>query len=87
LGILANSILSLLTISFAFSFTDLSKKLLHENDISYGIYIYHMPILNTMLSLGYMGSIWNLLFLAILTSILAFLSWKLIEQRILRLKT
>jgi peptidoglycan/LPS O-acetylase OafA/YrhL len=56
-------------------------------DISYGIYIYHMPILNTMLSLGYMGSIWNLLFLAILTSILAFLSWKLIEQRILRLKT
>jgi peptidoglycan/LPS O-acetylase OafA/YrhL len=86
-GILANSILSLLTISFAFSFTDLSKKLLHENDISYGIYIYHMPILNAMLSLGYMGSIWNLLFLAILTSILAFLSWKLIEQRILRLKT
>jgi peptidoglycan/LPS O-acetylase OafA/YrhL len=85
-GILANTILSLLTISFAFSFTKLSKKLLHENDISYGIYIYHMPIINTFVSLGYKGSIWNLLILAFLTTILAFFSWKLIEQRILKLK-
>jgi len=85
-GILANTILSLLTISFAFSFTKLSKKLLHENDISYGIYIYHMPIINTFVSLGYKGSIWNLLILAFLTTILAFLSWKLIEQKILKLK-
>nr|WP_299416389.1 acyltransferase [uncultured Emticicia sp.] len=85
-GILANTILSLLTISFAFSFTKLSKKLLHENDISYGIYIYHMPIINTFVSLGYKGSIWNLLILAFLTTILAFLSWKMIEQKILKLK-
>jgi peptidoglycan/LPS O-acetylase OafA/YrhL len=85
-GVLANTILSLLTLSFAFSFTDLSKKLLRENDISYGIYIYHMPIVNTMVSLGYKGNNWNLLVLAILTTILAFISWKLIEQRILKLK-
>lgn len=85
-GIGANTILSLLTLSFAFSFTDLSKKILHENDISYGIYIYHMPIVNTMVSLDYKGSIWYLLVLAVLTSIVAFISWKLIEQRILKLK-
>lgn len=85
-GILANTLLSLLTISFAFSFTDLSKKLLRENDISYGIYIYHMPIINAFVSLGCKGSIWNLLILAFLTTILAFFSWKLIEQRILKLK-
>jgi peptidoglycan/LPS O-acetylase OafA/YrhL len=85
-GILSNSILSFLTISFAFSFTNLSKKLLHDNDISYGIYIYHMPIVNTLISVGYTGNIWNLLILAILTSILAFFSWKLIEQRIMKLK-
>jgi peptidoglycan/LPS O-acetylase OafA/YrhL len=85
-GILANTLLSLLTISFAFSFTDLSKKLLRENDISYGIYIYHMPIINSFVSLGCKGSIWNLLILAFLTTILAFFSWKLIEQRILKLK-
>lgn len=85
-GIVANTILSLLTLSFAFSFTDLSHKLLRENDISYGIYIYHMPIVNTMVSLGYKASLWNLIVLSILTTILAFVSWKLIEQKILKLK-
>ncbi|WP_435355291.1 acyltransferase family protein [Emticicia sp. SJ17W-69] len=85
-GIMANTLLSLLTISFAFSYTDLSKKLLHENDISYGIYIYHMPIVNAMLSLGFSGSIWNLIFLVMLTTVVAFASWKLIEQKILKLK-
>lgn len=85
-GVGANTILSLLTLSFAFSFTDLSKKLLYENDISYGIYIYHMPIINTMVSLGYKGSVWYLIILTVCTTILAFSSWKLIEQRVLRLK-
>jgi peptidoglycan/LPS O-acetylase OafA/YrhL len=85
-GIIANTLLSLLTISFAFSYTDLSKKLLHENDISYGIYIYHMPIVNAMLSLGFVGNVWHLVFLIVLTTILAFLSWKFLEQRVLRLK-
>lgn len=86
-GITSNTILSLLTLSFAFSFTDLSKKILHENDISYGIYIYHMPIVNSMLSLGYNMSIWGLIITILCTVFLAFSSWKLIEQRILRLKT
>jgi peptidoglycan/LPS O-acetylase OafA/YrhL len=85
-GIIANTILSLLTISFAFSYTDLSKKLLHENDISYGIYIYHMPIINAMISLGFVGNVWYLAILAIFTSVFAYLSWKFIEQRVLRLK-
>ncbi|WP_394990812.1 acyltransferase family protein [Emticicia sp.] len=85
-GIIANTILSLLTISFAFSYTDLSKKLLHENDISYGIYVYHMPIINAMLSLGFVGNVWYLVILVILTTIFAFLSWKFIEQRALKLK-
>ncbi|CAH0995246.1 hypothetical protein EMA8858_01366 [Emticicia aquatica] len=85
-GVLANTILSFLTLSFAFSFTDLSKKLLHENDISYGIYIYHMPIVNIMVSFGLQANIWYLVLLTFLTSILAFLSWKLVEQRILKLK-
>lgn len=85
-GIVSNTILSLLTISFAFSYTSLSKKLLHENDISYGIYIYHMPIINSMLSFGFVGNIGYLILLIVLTSILSFLSWKFVEQRVLRLK-
>jgi peptidoglycan/LPS O-acetylase OafA/YrhL len=37
-------------------------------------------------SLGYKASIWNLLILAISTTFLAIFSWKMIEQRILKLK-
>ena len=34
--------LAVLTFSFAYSFPMLSQKLLQRNDISYGIYIYHV---------------------------------------------
>lgn len=85
-GIIANTLLSCLTMSFAFSFTNLSKILLHENDISYGMYIYHMPILNTLLSLGYKDSIWNLAALIGITTLFAYLSWIFIERKILKMK-
>jgi peptidoglycan/LPS O-acetylase OafA/YrhL len=85
-GIIANTILSLLTISFAFSYTNLSQKLLHENDISYGMYIYHMPVINCMISFEIFGSMIDLLILIVFTTLLSYLSWKFVEQRILRLK-
>jgi peptidoglycan/LPS O-acetylase OafA/YrhL len=85
-GIIANTILSLLSLSFAFSYIHLSKNLLHENDISYGIYIYHLPIINTMLSFGIYSNIWNLIVMAVIVILIAFASWKLIEQRALKAK-
>ncbi len=33
-------------LSFAFSYRDISDKILRKQDISYGIYIYHMLIIN-----------------------------------------
>ncbi|RYU96131.1 acyltransferase family protein [Emticicia agri] len=86
LGIIANTLLSLLTLSFAFSFVNLSKNLLQENDISYGIYIYHLPVINIMISLRFFGSIWDLIVMAMAVTIIAYTSWKLIEQRALRAK-
>lgn len=85
-GIIANTLLSLLSLSFAFSYVGLSKNLLHENDISYGIYIYHLPIINTMLSFNLVGSISDLFVMAIAVSLIAYVSWKLIEQRALKAK-
>jgi peptidoglycan/LPS O-acetylase OafA/YrhL len=85
-GIIANTLLSLLSLSFAFSFIHLSKNLLHENDISYGIYIYHLPVINTMLSFNLFGSISDLLVMAMFVSIIAYASWKWIEQRALKAK-
>ncbi len=86
LGIIANTLLSLLSLSFAFSYVNLSKSLLHENDISYGIYIYHLPVVNIMLSYNLYGSISDLMVMATIVAILAYASWKLIEQRALRAK-
>ena len=45
----ANLLLGVLTISAAFSVTSLAK-ILHGNDISYGIYIYHMLVVNVVVT-------------------------------------
>ncbi len=43
-GFIANTVLSITVLSFAFSYTDYIKEL--KMDISYGIYLYHMVFLN-----------------------------------------
>jgi len=51
-------------------------------DLSYGIYIWHMPIINAVLSL----KIRSALIVLLLTVFFAAISWYLVEQPILRLK-
>ena len=84
-GFLINITLSFLVISFAFSFKELNK-ILKGQDFSYGIYIYHMLIINSFVSLGYTTNIYNLLFSIILVFIFAFFSWNYIEKKILTFK-
>lgn len=62
------------------------NKLMRGNDISYGIYIWHMPIVNQMLYLGYRDSYWDAFIAVVLSVVIALLSWKLIEKPALRLK-
>ncbi len=75
-----------LSLSFAYSFVDLSKRLLRGNDISYGTYIYHMPVVNFMLYNGYSGDIVKALYVFVITIALALISWIVIEKRSLSLK-
>lgn len=85
-GLLANLLLGTLTLALAFSKRNLSENILKGNDISYGVYIYHMLVINTFLSLGLLGSV-NILFYCILgTCLMAFLSWQLIEKPALSMK-
>lgn len=79
-------LLAAFTFSFAFSFTTLSEKLLRHNDISYGIYIYHMPVINTILALQIKGTILKLLISSIIVINLAILSWIFIEKKAISLK-
>jgi len=73
-------------ISFSFSGRAASNRLLRGNDISYGVYLFHMLIINTILDLGGKGrGIWMAV-VFIVTVIVATLSWKLVEKPALKLK-
>ncbi len=79
-------LLAVTTFAIAFSFNKLSEKILKGNDISYGIYIYHMPIINTVLALNIHGSYSKLLISSIIVINLALFSWFFIEKRALKFK-
>lgn len=79
--------LSITTLSFAFSFNSLSERLLKRQDISYGIYIYHMLVVNTFLTLGFQGSLFSFISVFIVTILLSLLSWNFIEKKALSLKS
>lgn len=79
-------LLAFLTFSAAFSYTSLSEKLLKHNDISYGIYIYHMPVINTILALNIKGTLFKLLISSIIVINLAIFSWIFVEKKAIALK-
>ena len=75
-----------LVFSFAYSKPDLAMQTTRGNDFSYGIYIYHMPVVNFLIYLGLSGSVsWSLVALAT-TVFIATLSWFYIEKPCLKLK-
>lgn len=79
-------IFSFLIFSFAFSFKGVSTKLLKGNDYTYGIYIYHMLVINVFVHLNMVGNIKYLYLVFLLSIILGMASWHFIEKPFLRLK-
>jgi peptidoglycan/LPS O-acetylase OafA/YrhL len=77
--------LALLTVSAAFSFRGLGDFLLRGNDISYGLYVYHLPVYNLFIQYGLGAAQWFPLALAggILCGCA---SWIFLECRMLGLK-
>ena len=74
-----------LVLSVAYTKRDWSDRLLRRNDISYGMYILHMPVINAVHEQGVRG--WGAFFLAVgCTTALATASWLIIEKPALRLK-
>ncbi|MBL8855614.1 MAG: acyltransferase [Planctomycetaceae bacterium] len=79
-------VLAGLVLSVAFSFRGVSEYVLRGNDISYGVYIYHMVVINFVLSYG-VGREWTSLLLVLLVTVaLAIVSWTQVERIALRLK-
>lgn len=84
--ILLKAALCLCVFSFAFSFPGLSGTLINREDISYGTYLYHMPVINIFLHHHLEGKWLYVIIIFILTWFLASLSWKYIEKPALTLK-
>ena len=70
----------------AFTLPSLSEYVLHKNDISYGLYIYHMPIVNFMIYKGMTDSYFFLAIALASSAIIAMLSWRYVEKPALKLK-
>jgi peptidoglycan/LPS O-acetylase OafA/YrhL len=78
--------LGFLTISFALTAPGLAEKLLRGNDISYGLYIYHMLVINVFVQMGQIGEASKLAMAIALSIMLAMISWRFVEAPALRLK-
>jgi len=82
--------LACLVFSLAYSSVNCSKKLLRHQDISYGIYIYHMSIVNTAIYLfsdwRFSNEIYTVTIIMISTILFATFSWFFIEKTSLAVK-
>ena len=72
--------------SFAYSYKGIGYRILRNQDISYGVYIYHMLVVNILVYFGLKGSYINLLMVFIINSALAMFSWFGIEKIAIRKK-
>lgn len=82
---ISNLILACLSISSAFSFGKVYKWL-YGIDISYGIYIIHMIVVNIFVDLGYGHNVYDALLTMLITIILALLLYIFVEKPALSLK-
>jgi peptidoglycan/LPS O-acetylase OafA/YrhL len=80
--------LGCVAVSFAYTLPWLAGRITRGNDISYGVYIYHMLFINVMIELGLfgLGKYWCALLLCALVYAAAFLSWRFVEKPSLALK-
>lgn len=78
--------LAALILITAFSAPSLARKLLRGHDISYGIYIYHVPVMNMFLFYKLIGSGWYTASILTVSIFLALCSWFIIERPCLQLK-
>jgi peptidoglycan/LPS O-acetylase OafA/YrhL len=79
-------LLIFLILRLAYANPALAHKALRGNDISYGLYIWHMPVVNQMLYFGLFGAASYLVLGLALSVALAVASWFLLEKPALRKK-
>lgn len=79
-------LLVLTVFSFAYSRPTLSENILRGTDMSYGLYVYHMPVVNLMIFSGLYRKAEYGVLAFIACFMLAVISWRIIERPALSLK-
>lgn len=69
-------------VGFAYAVPQINIK----TDISYGVYIYHMTVVNALIALGHIGQSWTLWAVIFITCLLAWISTKTIGRISLKKK-
>jgi peptidoglycan/LPS O-acetylase OafA/YrhL len=78
--------LSAVTFAVAFSAVTTSDRVLRRNDLSYGVYVYHAPVINLLLATRVAGGLGAVLLVIGASLALAYASWRLVEKPALGLK-
>jgi peptidoglycan/LPS O-acetylase OafA/YrhL len=78
--------LALVAFAAAFSAPSLADRLLRRNDLSYGVYLYHAPVINLLLFTGIAAGVPGLVLALAVTLVLAVASWWVIERPALSLR-
>jgi peptidoglycan/LPS O-acetylase OafA/YrhL len=84
-SILYGIVLVMVVLALAHTAPGLSRRILRNNDISYGIYLYHDPILHTLFAWRWIG-LYPAIGGCMAVLLMACLSWHWIEKPCLRLK-
>jgi peptidoglycan/LPS O-acetylase OafA/YrhL len=82
----AMGVLACAVIACAYSAPRLSHRVLRGNDASYGVYIYHMVVVNALVELAVPGTVTTVLGVVVATCGLAWVSWTFVERPALRRK-
>ena len=79
-------LLAVTVLAVAYTRPQLGNRILHKNDISYGVYIYHMPIINVMLYYGLSSKFYYAVIAVAFTVVVATCSWFIVERPAIRKK-
>ncbi len=87
LGLVGYMIMAAAVLSTAYSAPAFAKSVLHGTDLSYGIYIYHMLVINSLMALNLTGTSRWMAFAIGCTLAMSAISWQFVEHPALRLKS
>src|SRR5690606_28023619 len=77
---------AVVALSCAYTAGGLMRNVLRDNDVSYGVFIFHGLVINAFVELGLTGSPIYGLGVALVTLIISLLSWRLVERPVLKRK-